>query len=51
MAADVLDNMFLKESFEAPSSTVERAVQVGNQLINIMGTGWVFEGNYQNITT
>uniref|UniRef100_A0A669DCK0 Transcription intermediary factor 1-alpha n=1 Tax=Oreochromis niloticus TaxID=8128 RepID=A0A669DCK0_ORENI len=28
MAADVLDNMFVKESFEAPSSTVERAVQL-----------------------
>uniref|UniRef100_A0A3Q4HLE1 RING-type E3 ubiquitin transferase n=1 Tax=Neolamprologus brichardi TaxID=32507 RepID=A0A3Q4HLE1_NEOBR len=28
MAADVVDNMFVKESFEAPSSTVERAVQL-----------------------
>lgn len=31
MATDVVDNMFVKESFEAPSSTVERAVQVGNK--------------------
>lgn len=30
MEVDVMENIFLKDSVEAPSSTVERTVQVGD---------------------
>jgi len=37
MAVDVMDNVFAKDPTEAPSSTVERTVQVGEKVHNHAG--------------
>lgn len=37
MEVDVMENVFVKDSVEAPSSTVERTVQVGDRVYYHMG--------------
>lgn len=37
MEVDVMENAFVKDSVEAPSSTVERTVQVSDKMHNHMG--------------
>ena len=37
MEVDVMENVFVKDSVEAPSSTVERTVQVSDKCVAIWG--------------
>lgn len=42
MEVDVMDNVFVKDSVEAPSSTVERTVQVGDKIHYPWGGYWQY---------